>query len=429
MDKQALAPEDPLESAPVRIGALRSLLSRSPMLELLRLEDYRWVWLSGFSSFMAMNMLMITRGWLVLRLADDSPLALALVMMSIALPVTFVSLIGGALADRIPKKRMLVLSQSGNAVMTLVVATLDFTGLIVFWHLLASGLLNGTMMAINMPSRQAIISEIVPDDKLVNGIALVNSGMNLTRILGPAAAGVLIMFIGTAGVFYLIVGFYIFSALAVGMIGAGKTPAAQSGRGMTGDIREGLVYAAGNPALLGLIIMAFIPVMFGMSYYALLPAWARESLDIQSDGLGMLMMLMGIGALIGTLALATLRSFQRRGTLLLGCCAAWGCALAIFSQADSYALAVPLLLFIGLASAVFMSLNMTLLQLYAAPEMRGRVMSIAMMTFGVMPLSAVPFGVIAERVGTPDALWLSGVLLVAFTLVFAVGYPRFQRIV
>ena len=180
--------------------------------------------------------------------------------------------------------------------------------------------------------------------------------------------------------------------------------------------------------ILALIILAFVPVMFGMSYYALLPAWARESLDVGSDGLGMLMMIMGVGALVGSLFLASLGSFKYRGALLLGVCVVWGVALAAFSQTTSYAAAIPLLLVVGLTSAMFMSLNFTLLQIYASREMRGRIMSIAMMTFGVFPLSAVPFGVLAERSSTPTALFVSGVLLTAFTVVFALAYPRIRRV-
>ena len=120
---------------------------------------------------MALNMQMITRGWLVLRLADDSPLSLSLVMVSFAAPMTFVSLVGGVLADRIPRKRMVIFSQGGNALLTLLVATLDITGIVAFWHLIVLGVLNGSLMAFNMPSRQAMISDIVPEDRLMNAIS------------------------------------------------------------------------------------------------------------------------------------------------------------------------------------------------------------------------------------------------------------------
>ena len=398
------------------------------MLESFQYRNYRWLWISSFTSFLAMNAQMIVRSWVILRLTGDSPMALAWVTLSFAIPMTFVSMIGGALADSISRRRMMILAQSGNVAVTLVIATLDFTGSIAFWHLMVSGVLAGSMMAFNMPSRQAIISDIVPEDKLMNGIALANSGMNMTRILGPAIAGVLIIFIGTWGVFYLIAAVYALSVLAIIGVDAGKTPVGSSGRGMLSDIKEGFAYAAGNPTLLALIVMAFIPVLFGMSYYALLPAWAREALNVQSDGLGMLMMIMGIGALVGSLILAGLTSFRKRGALLLASCVVWGVTLAAFSQTTSYAMAIPLLMVVGLTSSLFMALNFTLLQINAVPEMRGRIMSIAMMSFGVFPLSAVPFGIMAEQTGTPSALFLSGALLTAFTIIFLLAYPRFRRI-
>ena len=190
----------------------------------------------------------------------------------------------------------------------------------------------------------------------------------------------------------------------------------------------GFSYAFGNPILLGLFIMMFIPTLFGFSYYILLPAWAREVLNVQSDGLGLLMMMTGIGALVGTMALASMRNLSRRGSFLLTNSIVWGIALASLSQSTSYAMAIPFLLLLGLLNSVFMSLNMTLIQVYSSPEMRGRMMSIAIMTFGVMPLSAVPLGAIAESIGTPNAFFLSGVLLAVFTGVFAFGYPRFRKI-
>ena len=428
MKQEVLQP--PIEPHVERSGVAGLALRRLPMLDSFFIKDYRWMWASSSLSMMSMNMQMLARVWLVLRLMNDSPMAVVYIVLTFALPVVVVSLLGGALADRFPKKNMMIYAQSGNAALTLVVATLDATGVVAFWHLMVVGLFNGSLMAVNMPSRQAILSEILPEDKLMNGIAMMNSGMNVTRIAGPALAGVLILWMGTAGVFYLVAGLYAASVLVVTPLEAGRTRQARSGKSMGGDIREGFAYALGNPVLLGLIIMAFIPIMFGMSYHVLLPAWARETLNVESDQLGVLQMLMGIGALVGSLGLASLRNFKKRGALILVCCVAWGVALAVFSRTDSYTVAAPLLLFIGLTSAVYMSLNMTMLQLYASPEMRGRIMSIAMMTFGIMPLSAVPFGIMAEteRYTTADALWLSGVMLAVFTVIFAVGYPHFRQI-
>ncbi|MBN2034167.1 MAG: MFS transporter [Deltaproteobacteria bacterium] len=392
-------------------------------------RDYRRLWVGTFFSFMAVGMEQITRGWLILRLTDDSPFALALVMMSFALPMTFVSLIGGVLADRIPRKRIILLTQSGNAILTLILATLDMTGFILFRHLLAIGVCAGTLAAFNMPSRQSIISDIVPLESLMNAISLSSAGMNITRIIGPALAGVLIIYLDTAGVFYLVALSHAFSALSTALIKTDGTQSnGRSGKGVAADIREGLKYATGDPILLGLVIMSLVPSLFGFPYLALLPAWGREVLNIQADGLGILMACVGIGSLIGAMGLASLDHLRKRGAFLVANAFAWGSALAIFSRCASYSTALPALLIVGLLSAVFMSLNMTLMQSYSSHEMRGRIVSMALMTFGVMPLSAVPFGAVAEHIGTADSLGIAGLLLCLFAIGFFFVFPKFREV-
>ena len=179
----------------------------------------------------------------------------------------------------------------------------------------------------------------------------------------------------------------------------------------------------------GLIIMLFVPSLFGFPYQTLLPAWARETLDVGSDDLGYLMMVMGVGALTGSLFLASLKNVKRRGALLLAISLAWGISIAIFSKTTSYTVAFPCIFVIGAMNAVFMSLDMTLLQVYSSAEMRGRMMSLGLMTFGLMPLSAIPFGVIAEGIGTGNSLMISGILLAILTLAFARWDPKFRDII
>ena len=140
------------------------------------------------------------------------------------------------------------------------------------------------------------------------------------------------------------------------------------------------------------------------------------------------MTMMGVGALIGTLGLAGVRKFSRRGVLLLSLGVMWGIALVGLANSMIFPVAMPFLLIVGLISSVYMSLNMTLTQVSSAPEMRGRVMSIMMMTFGLMPIGALPFGTMAEYIGTANALTISGAMLALLTLAFAFAYPAFKRI-
>ena len=234
-------------------------MRQSPIAQVLTLPDFRWIWLGSFASFTAMNMQMITQSWLVLRLEDGSPSALTWAMVSFAAPMALVSLLGGALSDRVPKKHLIIASQLGNAALTFVVGMLDASGIIWLGGVMILGVLNGSMFAINMPSRQSIISEIVPRDRVMNAVALNNASMNVTRAFGPALAGILIAYLSTAVVFYIVAAVYVFSALSVVRLKSTVVAPAAARKGVLGDIKEGMRYALGDPTLRGLIIMAFIP--------------------------------------------------------------------------------------------------------------------------------------------------------------------------
>ena len=253
--------------------------------------------------------------------------------------------------------------------------------------------------------------------------------MNLTRIVGPALAGVLIMLIGTAGTFYLISFINAFAVVFTMLIKSGKkTTKKNIDISVAADILNGFKYAKKTHPLLQLVIITFVPSLFGFPYITLLPAWAKEALNADSGGLGLLMMTMGMGSLVGTIVLASIRKLKRRGIFLMTNGFVWGLTLIIFSHCFSYIKALPVLFFIGFASSIFMALNMTLMQFYASDEMRGRIVSMAMMTFGIMPLSAVPFGAIAESTGTPGSLLIAGILLCLFIIVFYCIYPKFRDV-
>lgn len=405
-----------------------ALTTRFTTLNSLKYVDFRWLILANLMSFMSIGMQQINRGWLILRLTDDSPLALTFVTMAFALPMIFVSLLGGALADRIPRRKLMIISQIIGVIMVFFLATLDYTGLIKYWHLIVIGVVNGSLAATNMPSRQSIISDIVPKNELMNAISLSNAAMNGTRIVGPALAGVLIMYIDTAGVFYLIGFIQIISLFFVYLMQTGREATGSSDMSVSGDIIAGFKYAAKNQVIMGLVLLSLVPSIFGFPYISLIPAWAREALDAQSDGLGYLMMMMGCGSLIGTLLLASVKQIKHRGVFLIINGFLWGFALLFFSRCSSYSTAMPWIFAAGFISAIFMAMNNTLLQIKSSDEMRGRMVSLSMMTFGIMPLSAVPFGALAEYIGTPDSLMIAGILLCVFMLFFYVFTPGFRRL-
>ena len=287
---------------------------RATILESLQYRDFRWLWLGSLVAYMSLNLQMLNRSWLVVILEDNSPLALALVMMSFALPMTFVSPIGGVLADKWSKKKLIAASQIGSAVVTFGLGILDFTGVIQFWHLLASGLLNGVMMAINVPSRQAIVSDIVPKEALMNAISLNNSAMSITRILGPALGGFMIVYFvdwipllesGTAGVFFVIAAVYIFAALSILRIKTDVIIEKDKVKSSFGkDLFSGLIYVLHHKIIRVVLFVNLIGSVFGWAFMTLMPAWARVVLNVNADDLGILMTVIGVGSVVATLGVA-----------------------------------------------------------------------------------------------------------------------------
>ena len=391
-------------------------------------KNFRWFWLASFASWLALNMQITARSWLILRLTDDSPFLLSIMTLAFALPMTFFSPITGALADRFSRKKLITISQFSNAVVIIVLAILDYSGLVQYWHVVLIAFCNGSLMSLNMPSRQAMISDLVPENKLMNAISLSNTSNNLSRAFGPAIAGILIILINTSGTFIAVSFTFLMSALIISMITYEKTKRNEKSKSFANDIKAGMKYAFSNVEIRILFILMFISVMFGFPYFVLIPAWAKEVLGINADGLGYLLMSIGIGATVGTFGLASLGKNSKKGQILIFFGLLWGLSLATFAQTNEYSIALILLFFIGLSSAAFMSLTMTLIQIKSATEFRGRTMSLAMMSFGLMPLSAVPFGTLAEQIGTANSLTISGTLLFVLTLIYFVINKKIRHL-
>ncbi len=404
-----------------------NLIYRFTALRPLEYRDYRWLFMANLMSFLSIGMQQITRGWLILMLTNDSPLALSFVTMAFALPMTFVSLVGGTLADRVPRRSLMLMSQAVGCFMVFILATLDYTGIIRYWHLIVIGIINGSMAAASMPSRQSIISDIIPEGKLMSAIALSNFAVNMGRLAGPALAGVLILFIDTSGVFYTIALLQLSAFFFTSLMKTGRKPTGSRDKSFSADIIKGFKYAGKNRVILGLVILSLVPSIFGFPYVTLLPAWAREALNVQSDDLGWLMAMMGLGSISGTLVLASIRRLKNRGLFLIINGFAWGLSLFLFSMCETYSTAYSFIFILGFMSSIFMSLNNTLMQVNSSAEMRGRMMSLSLMTLGIMPLSAAPFGFLAEYIGTPGSFMIAGILLCLFILFFYLFTPEFRK--
>lgn len=392
----------------------------------LSVRDYRWLWLGTAASFMSMQMQEVARGWLVYDMTG-SPLALGLVVGAWGLPMVALSTVGGVVVDRVSKRRVILLTQAGQVLITLAQAVLIVLGLIQVWHLVLAGFLQGALFPFNIPARQALISDVVGEDRLMNAIVLNGAAINATRLVGPALAGVLVAVLGVGVVFFLMAFCYALAAWTTALVSVPGNPMPGRQGSIRSELFSGLRYMRGDAAISALMLLAFAPIFFGMPYRSLMPAYASGVLHTGPEGLGLLMTVTGAGALCGSLVIAGLGDFHRKGLLLLWACLMWGVFLALFALSRSFLLSSLSLLFVGAGSTAFMSINSTLIQTHAPPEMRGRVLSVWYMTFGLMPLAILPAGAIAEAVGVATTLATGGVALALFILGMMVLRPQLRR--
>ena len=402
----------------------------------LAVANFRWLWVGSLGSSFAMNMQIIARGWLVYELTS-SALDLAWVTLSFMLPSVIFSLYGGVLADRLPKRRVIAWAQALNCVATLVMATIIFSGNVKFWDFIWFGFFNGTVLALSMPARQAFVPEIIPERLIFTAMALNTTGWNLSRIIGPAFAGLLIAWLaggdktstyGVGIVYVVIASLYLFSALTVLKVDRpGKTQRNRDGDSWS-DVREGLRYVVEHPPVFALIVLSILPFLFGMPLNTLLPAFNQDVLQGHADDLGYLISAMGGGAIIGSLLMATMGDMRNKGFWLIVSCLGWGAVTAAFGAFDAQGAALVLIAVIGLLSSWNMSLNRGMLQMQVEDHMRGRIMSIDMMSHGLMPLGVFPISLIAEYYGVGAALVTSGFALMAITLLVAIFLPSVRSI-
>ncbi|HEV8634321.1 MAG TPA: MFS transporter [Chloroflexota bacterium] len=388
----------------------------------LRHPDFALMMAGTLPGTLAMQMGMVAFGYLAYEISGSAT-ALGLIGLAWGIPMLFLSLIGGVVADRVPRRTILIVTQGTIGCAAVVNALLLYGGKLQLWHLYAVALVQGTAFAFNMPARQAMSAELVGKEDLSNAMALFNANMNLTRVVGPAIAGLLIALpqVGVSGVFGLMAAAYVLVILTFWRIRGGRTRAgANRGSGLQ-QLQEGLSYIRSNRKLIMLLTLGFLPMMLGMPYQLLMPVFALGVLRVGPEGLGMLNAASGIGALLGSLALASLGNFGGKARLQSITGIAFGLSLLGFALAPSYAAALLILPALGAASSAYMALNNTLVMENTPRQFYGRVMSVYMMTFSLMPLASVPFARLADEIGARPTLAAAGALLAYLVAVIAFG--------
>ena len=397
VNPQITRPAEPAEApASGRAGRL-SGLARG--FRALQVRNYRLYWIGQLISQTGSWMQTTAQAWLVLQITQ-SPFALGLVTTLQFLPIMLLSLLGGAISDRWPKHRLILVTQTAALIQAAVFGALVATGAIQLWHVYVLAPIQGVITAIDNPTRQAFAVELVGREHLVNAVALNSMLFNGARIIGPALAGLIIAKIGIAPTLFL--NAISFVAVIVGLLMMDPSaffnpPPAQ--RGSTGrNIVEGLAYVWRTPPVLLVMIIVAAIGTFGYNFSVVLPLLAGFVLHTDASGFGGLSAFLGVGSLVGALATAYTRTINvRRLVIGAGC---FGVLLGAVALSTNFALSGALLIALGFAGITFATSANSLLQLSVPDALRGRVMGLYMLLFaGTTPIGGFLIGTLSNAIG------------------------------
>ena len=373
-----------------------------------------------------MQMQMLARGYLVYDLTDQNAAILGIVSAANALPILALALFGGAIADRLDGKRIIQLSQVSLGLLALFIALSLTTDTITWYHLLAGAVVHGALVSFLMPARQAIIPHLVGQQRLGNAMALNAAGMSAATVMAPAGAGSLYAFLGPDGAYYVISGMFFFSVFLTTLLpqvnakAAGRTT-------VLADIMAGLSYIRRSPLVMALLVTALATTLLAMPFRFLLPVFVVDVYQRGPNEMGLLLTMMGVGTLIGSLFIAGLGQWHR-GLLLIAGGAVSGLTLLALALFPYYSLAVGLMAALGLGDAGRRALNQALVMEVAEDVYRGRVWSVFMMNFGLMPLGVLPAGLASEYLGGPAAIGILAGLLLFTVFIILVTQKQLRQL-
>jgi MFS family permease len=388
------------------ISSLRSVFAA------LRHRNFRLFITGQFVSLCGTWMQTIAQGWLVLQLTN-SAFAVGLVTALGSLPILLFTLQGGVLADRVNKRRLVLLLQSFMLTEALIYAILTVTHLISVHWIMGLALFSGLLSAFEVPTRQALIAEIVERPNLMNAIALNSSAFNLARVIGPAIAGGLIATVGLAACFFVNAASYmaVIASLLL-MRGVESRPPALIS--MVAALREGVAYVFGHRWPRALIIIVATFSIFGFSFLPLMPVFARDIIHVDASGYGAMVAAIGVGAAAAAFFLAGFGDRVRQSRLVLGSSMLFGLSLVAASLAPEFWSALGLFTVTGCIMALSGIAANTMLQTQAPDELRGRVMGFySFMVLGMAPFGSLQAGWLAEHYGVRTAFALGGFVCLA----------------
>jgi MFS family permease len=392
----------------------------------LRHRNYRLYFAGQLVSLTGTWMQSVAQAWLAYQLTHSAAL-LGIVGFAGQVPALLFSPFGGLIADRFPRRKVLLATQATSMVLAFVLAGLTLSGAVTVAWILALAALGGMVNAFDIPTRQAFAVDMVGREDLINAIALNSSVFNGARVLGPAIAGILVARIGE-GWCFLVNGLSYIAVL--GSLLAMRLPAhsrVATTASAWSRVREGFVYVARARPVRALLLLLGLVSLTGMPYAVLMPVFAKEILGGGAHEMGILMGCSGAGALLGAIVLASRKSVKGLGAFVAWCAGGLGLALVAFAFSHSFWLSALLLVPVGFCMMSEMASSNTLIQSLIPDAVRGRVMSVyAMMFMGMAPIGALLAGALAARIGAPATVAGGGAVCLLGALCFARYLPHIR---
>jgi MFS family permease len=389
----------------------------------LKHRNFRLFFSGQLISFTGTWMTTTAQGWLVYQLTGSKAL-LGLVAAAASAPMLFFATWGGWMADRYPKRSVIVVTQACFMIQSLAMAGLVWSKLVQPWHIIVLAILGGITTAFDMPARQSFVIEMTSREDLMNAISLNSSAFNCARIAGPSIAGFLMAQIGIAMCFLLDGLSFIPVIAGLLLMRLPKHAPIQSESSAIGQALEGFRYVWKHPRVRTILSLFAVVGVFGWSYTVLMPAFAHDVLHLDASGYGMLMAGSGVGALIAALSVASAGHVLPTRIMALGGIGIFSAALALFAFNQNLYLGTLLLALVGFGIVLYFSTSNTVLQSIVPDEMRGRVMGIWTLIFGGMiPLGSLQAGLMADVIGTPATI-ATGALLCALAALITLQVVR-----
>jgi MFS family permease len=390
-------------------------------------RDFRLFWCGQLVSLIGTWMQSVGQSWLVLELTN-SPFRLGLIGALQFGPILLFSFLSGAISDRVRKRRLLLGTQTALMLQAFTLAGLVWSGHVQFWHVAVLAALYGLATTLDMPSRQAYIAHLVPRGDLMNAIALNSAVFNGARVVGPAVSGLLVARYGTAAAFVMNGLSFIAVIAALAAIRTEGAPSPRRGLGLRAEIAEGVRYAAGTPRVALVMSLLVAVSLFVVNMNVLVPLIARDVLHEGAHGFGLLMASLGVGAVAGSLAVASLSVGRPPLGMVVGPAVAAAALLLLLSIARHFGATAAVLVALGFAQIVFMTSCNTTVQIAVPDELRGRVMGLYALVFaGMTPIGALTMGTVAEHWGVSRACAVGGGAGLVLVLALTGAWRRWYR--